>query len=374
MIFKYITKGFNKVKEYYASLKPNPEPVLNEPIPAVTTNSVVSMKVENFNHEVFDYVFEFLDAFNNLKKSATEAEVIKYIGKYNLHFEHIPTKYLKHESVWLALIENSLPIDVILRNLNKLSSMPTFTKEDAKYVDMVCEKLKNKEELLNLSLTPFTLLNIWTAYEKGHSKFSKIKKWTVNTKLNLTLQNAFHESLNTDINSKKKVCVLLNVWKFSRGRIYGNANINSLEAALFMCLSHVYNEENCKIFSFTDKFNQIEMTKNDSFRTVYDKIWSSETIGTKEYIKAIELATNEELDFDVFLIYTNLLLSRNLDVNSIITNYRKKLNKPNTKLIVVSLVASLEPVCSFNDPLSIDLLGFRYETPNIIYNFISDKF
>jgi hypothetical protein len=166
----------------------------------------------------------------------------------------------------------------------------------------------------------------------------------------------------------------LNVWKFSRGRIYGNANINSLEAALFMCLSHVYNEENCKVFSFTDKFNQIEITKNDNFRTVYDKIWNSETIGTKEYIKAIEAATNEQLDFDVFVIYTNLLLSRDLNVNSIIANYRKTLNKPNTKLIVVSLVASLEPVCSFNDPLSIDILGFRYETPNIIFNFISDKF
>jgi hypothetical protein len=372
MIFKYITKGFNKVKEYYASLKQNSESASKEAIPAA--NAVVSIKAENANFEILDYVFEFLNAFNNLKKSATEVEVIKYIEKYNLHFEHIPTKYLKHESVWLALIEHSLPIDVILRNLNKLSTMSTFIKEDEKYINLVCEKLKNKEELLNLSLTPFTLLNIWTAYEKGHSKFSKIKKWMVSPKLNLTLQNTFHESLNTKINSNKKICVLLNVWKFSRGRIYGNANINSLEAALFMCLSHVYNEENCKVFSFTDKFNQIEITKNDNFRTVYDKIWNSETIGTKEYIKAIEAATNEQLDFDVFVIYTNLLLSRDLNVNSIIANYRKTLNKPNTKLIVVSLVASLEPVCSFNDPLSIDILGFRYETPNIIFNFISDKF
>ena len=366
MIFKYITKGFNKVKEYYASLKQSPEPALNEPSDPIGS--------KNKSFETLDYVYEFLDAFTTLKKSATEADVIKYIEKYKLHFEHIPTKYLKYESVWLALIEHSLQIDVILRNLNKLSNMPAFLKEDAKYVDLVCEKLKNKEELSNLSLTPFALLNIWTAYEKGHSKFSKIKKWIVNPKLNLTLQNTFHESLNANMNSKKKICVLLNVWKFSRGRIYGNANINSLEAAIFMCLNHVYNEENCKIFSFTDKFNQIEMTKNDSFRSVYDKIWSSETIGTKDYMKAIELATSQELDFDVFVVYTNLLLSRNLDVNSIITNYRKKLNKPNTKLIIVSLVASLEPVCSFNDPLCIDLLGFRYETPNIIFNFISDKF
>ena len=351
MILKYITKGFNKVKDYYTSLKQNTE--------ETTT---------------LDYVYEFLEAFTTIKKTTSEADAIKYIEKFHFHLEHIPTSYLKYESIWLALAEHSLPIDVILRNLNKLSSIPLFSKEDAKYVDLVCERLKNKQEL---NLTPFTLFNIWKAYEKGHSKYSKVKKWIVSPKLDLALQNTFHESLRTTgVSSMKKICVILNVWKYSRGSIYGNANINSLEAAVFMCLSHVFNEEECKIYCFSEStFKQIEMSRSeDNFKTAYDKIWNSNIIASTEYIKAIEMAANDGLEFDVFVIYTNLLLSRNLDVNAIITNYRKKLNKPKMKLIVVSLVASLEPVCSFNDSLALDLLGFRFETPNIIYNFISDKF
>jgi hypothetical protein len=434
MILKYITRGFDKVKEYYTSLKSQPilvpvEPKLDqtlnvvneeiklEPKPDQTTTTVVKEEaqleptpyqtttttvvkqeaqleptpelqtttlitttvkeetktVETINYEILDYVYEYLEACYNIKKATEESEVIKFIEKFHFHLEHIPTKFLKCEAVWLALIEHSLPVDVILRNLNKLSNMKSFNNIESKYIDLVCEKLKKNDDS-NFNLTPFALLNIWKAYEKGHSQYSKTKRWNVNQKLNLSLETAFHDSLRTGLSSKKKICVILNVWKYSRGSIYGNSNVNSLEAAIFMCLSHVFSEDNCKVYNFTDKLNEIEMSKTDSFKSLYDKIWNLNSLGSTEYIKSIESATNDSLDFDVFVVYTNLLLARNFDVNTIITNYRKKLNKPNAKLVVVSLVASLEPVCSFNDPLALDLLGFRYETPNIITNYISDKF
>lgn len=81
-------------------------------------------------------------------------------------------------------------------------------------------------------------------------------------------------------------------------------------------------------------------------------------------------ALQHNLDIDVFIIYTDSdTWSGRIHPSEALVDYRKKMNKPEAKLLVLAMQSTGFTIADPKDPFMMDICGFDADVPDIIYEF-----
>lgn len=84
-------------------------------------------------------------------------------------------------------------------------------------------------------------------------------------------------------------------------------------------------------------------------------------------------AIENKLDVDAFIVYTDSeTWAGNIHPFQALKKYRKVMNKPNAKLIVVGMVANEFSIADPSDRNMLDVVGFSTDTPSAMSSFIAE--
>lgn len=81
-------------------------------------------------------------------------------------------------------------------------------------------------------------------------------------------------------------------------------------------------------------------------------------------------ALKHRMDVDVFIIYTDSdTWAGRIHPSEALVQYRKEMNKPEAKLLVLAMQSTGFTIADPNDKYMMDICGFDSDVPNIIYEF-----
>jgi 60 kDa SS-A/Ro ribonucleoprotein len=104
-------------------------------------------------------------AFERVKKSTSEAEIVRWIEDDRLTLEMIPPEWRNSARVWEALLEN-MPYGSMLRYLGKMTEVGLLAPHSAAAA-LVVARLMDRKRVLNASIHPIALLSAWSEYRQG---------------------------------------------------------------------------------------------------------------------------------------------------------------------------------------------------------------
>uniref|UniRef100_A0A914DGR6 VWFA domain-containing protein n=1 Tax=Acrobeloides nanus TaxID=290746 RepID=A0A914DGR6_9BILA len=82
-------------------------------------------------------------------------------------------------------------------------------------------------------------------------------------------------------------------------------------------------------------------------------------------------ATEKKKEFDVFMVFTdNETYAGKVKPYEALRQYRKKLNIPDAKLVVVGMTATNFTIADPSDPGMLDVVGFDSAVPELVRSFV----
>lgn len=322
---------------------------------------IVHNQLNNHSTEINKY----LQAIIDVNKAETVQEVCNLIRNYKLQREHIPTKWFNNSEIWEYLLPN-LKITAILRNLNKLTISGLFNND--KHLDYTEDKIMNE----GTQLHPLAILVTLKTYNSGCG-FRGNLTWKPVSRIVDALDKVFYRSFKNVKPVGQKFLLGLDVsgsmdWQIS------NTNISAREAAVALAMVTSATEKYCRIMGFSDTFMELNVSHNKSLTDNMKKIQSLPFERTDCSLPMV-YALKNKLDIDNFIVYTdNETYYGKIHPMDALREYRKKMNKPKAKLIVVAFTASSFTIADPNDPGCLDIAGFDPNIPEIINDFIQEKF
>ena len=81
-------------------------------------------------------------------------------------------------------------------------------------------------------------------------------------------------------------------------------------------------------------------------------------------------ALKHRMDVDVFIVYTDSeTWVGKVHPSQALLNYRKEMNKPDAKLVVMAMQTNEFSIADPNDPNMLDVCGFDSDVPDILCEF-----
>lgn len=308
-------------------------------------------------------IYEFLNAVEQVKSVDNENNLLELIQKYRLQREHIPTTWLNSVKVWKYLLQN-MGITALIRNLGKMTSIGLFT--NLLTVNVVCDKLKTAK------VHPLNLLLALKTYSSGQG-FKGSLKWNPIQSIINNLDQAFYNSFKVVEPTGKSFMLALDV-SGSMTQNIQNTNINCIEASIALSMITASVEKNCYIYGFSNNFIPLDISPR---RRLDDnlKIVNGMNFGKTDCALPMVYALKNKLEIDTFIVYTdNETWFGHIHPYQALKDYRRIMNMPNAKLIVVGMVANNFTIANPNDAGMLDVVGFDPSIPEIINSFVLEEF
>ncbi|XP_077986822.1 RNA-binding protein RO60-like [Glandiceps talaboti] len=346
MIFKYIIKGYDAVKEGY--------------------------KTDEASEDLAK-VFKFLTAVEDLKNTADENLALHLIEEYHLVREHVPTTRLKSKSIWKALLRE-MPMTAMIRNLGKMTNIGVLIPE-SEGVQMVCDRLRDDTALHKARIHPFNVLLAMKTYQAGQGEKGKLK-WMPNAVIIQALEYAFYGSFKSIEATGKRYVLSLDV---SGSMSYGNVNgakcitAALASAAMLMVTARTEDEKNYDILAFSDKMVPVPINASMKLDEVC-RAMSDIAMGATDCAQPMLWAMEQKKLVDVFMVYTDCeTWAGKTHPAQALRQYREAMDIQ-AKLIVCAMTSTGFTIADANDAGMLDIAGFDSGTPEIIRSFSMDHF
>ncbi len=308
---------------------------------------------------------EFIFGFEALK-NADEAETIRLIGKYGFTHEMINSKHKNSAAVWEALLVN-MPARALIRNLNKMTAVG-LVKPLSEGLKTVVGKLENEKYLKGARLHPLTVLSAQRQYAKGHGDKGSLS-WVPVPKIDAALEGAFYKCFDYIEPTGKNFLYALDVSGSMSWQIE-SAGMSSCEVAACLAMASIRSEPNCHVFGFADRFVELGISPADSLTIAKQKAQRN-NFGSTDTSLANSYAMVNKLDVDAFVIITDNEVNTGRHNTKTLKDYRKAMNKPKCKQIVLATTVNNFTIADPSDPYQIDIPGFSSDVPAVISSFAS---
>jgi 60 kDa SS-A/Ro ribonucleoprotein len=145
--------------------------------------------------------------------------------------------------------------------------------------------------------------------------------------------------------------------------------ISAAEAAMVMAMVTMRKEPWCQVMGFNHQFVDLKISAADTLESSMKKAYS-QGFGSTNCSMPTQYARQRKLDVDTFVIYTdNETNYKDIHPSQSLALYRKEMNKPNTKNIVVGMSVNIFTIADPKDVNSLDIVGFDSNTPSVISEF-----
>jgi 60 kDa SS-A/Ro ribonucleoprotein len=310
--------------------------------------------------------YPLIEGFYRAQNAETVDEVVTAIRDYELPREGVPDQFLKDASVWAALLPH-MPMNALLRNLNKLSACGLLNDRDT--ARHVAGRLTNEVELRKARVHPFKILLGMHVYKSGAGALGSLT-WKPAADVVEALDAAFYAAFRTVEPSGKRFMLGLDVSGSMEGAFLGKSRIiNAREASAAMALVTMATEPACSVGGFTHHFEPLKIAPTQRLDRVVKTI-SGLNFGSTDAAKPIEYALKNDMKVDSFVIYTdNETWSGKQHVTTALQRYRDKTGIY-ANLIAVGMTATSFSVVDPSDPLQMNVVGFDADTPSFISDFV----
>jgi len=305
------------------------------------------------------------DLIQKLDKRAEDTAAM-LIKEHGLTLEHVPNTLLGSSKVWGALLPN-LPMTALIRNLGKMTAIGML-KPLSSGVDKVCETLTNKKRLHKSRIHPLSILLARTVYEKGSGVRGSLQ-WQASRQVVDALEEAFYASFKNVEPTGKRHLLALDVSGSMSWNYCDNGLLSCAQGAACMAMATARTEPKTHIVGFSDIIKPLAIGKHTDMRTALQRI-SSCTFGSTDCAQPMMYAMANELEVDVFVVYTdNETWAGHIHPSVALKQYRRKMGI-DAKLIVVGMQANPFTIADPNDTGMLDMCGFDASAPQVIKSFV----
>jgi 60 kDa SS-A/Ro ribonucleoprotein len=315
---------------------------------------------------------KIIGAFEKAKSTSDAAVIVDLIKNHDLSREMIPTQFLNDKAVWKALLDGMIKnnlMEALIRNLNKLTSLGILTK---KYEDLVIKVLTDPNNLKAARLHPLKILVALKTYQLGHGlKGSMV--WDPNKRIVKALDDAFYAAFSYVEPTNKRIHISIDVSGSMDSLIDGTA-ISSRDAATCLAMVIARTEKNHEIAAVSDTLTPFPINPNVRMEDVI-ALQRNIPFGWTNLSLPLTWATNEEREFDAFVIITDNDVNHGTHPAQILKDYRKSAHGvKDAAFVVVALTSTGFSIADPSDPNSLDAVGFDAALPEIISGFIKHEF
>ena len=378
LLIIYASRGFQASMDFYERIKDGEKKdyIIRNKKNGKETKITYDISAEARQELAITY--EYLKAFESIKFLKDENKLMDCIKKFHFDIEHVlsQNKLILNSNeaiskIWIFYIKNNMvSLSQIIKSLTNLGKRGLLS--DGELADFFCQKMNDQTLIKNERLHPLFLFTLFKLYSRGGNA---LRKFAVNPKLSASLYEMFLSSFKYIDTLDKPLAIVLNTWILSKASLYKNILVTPFQASIIMLLCSLNSQPNSKLYSLTDKMEELTIDKNMDFNLIVSKLWQS-SIGSTHFSLPVISASEKNLNFDSFVIYTNL----EPDINQAkvtlkaLEDYRLKLKNPRARFLYVSMVASSSQIADPNDENMLDLIGFTQNSPQIILNFSKGLF
>lgn len=287
------------------------------------------------------------------------------ITEYGLQREHIPTEHLNNQEIQEIMLPN-LGATALIRNLGNMSKSGLL-KPLSKASKLVISKLEDRDFLKKGKIHPLSIYTALKTYSSGRGLLGN-GSWQVNSNITAALEKAFYESFDMVEPTNKNFFFGLDV-SGSMASPIGATNISCCEVATIIGLTMTKVEPYTFVGGFASNFIDLGISSRDSLESALSKAYKS-NFGSTNPSSAIQYAISNKIDVDAFVFITDNEVNSGVHPAEILSKYRKVMNKPKTKMIVIGLTATNFSIADPKDPLSLDIAGFSPDLTSVISNFV----
>lgn len=314
---------------------------------------------------------EILYAFEAVQHTKSAEECVAMINAASgrgvqLPHEAIPTEFKNDPKVQSALLEH-MPVGALIRNLGNLSKSGLLVPfSDAEKT--VLAKLDDSVALKRARIHPYGILNALKTYQSGHG-FRGKGMWDVAPRVVDALDAAFYSTFDNVDPIGNNVMLALDVSASMDGHVINNSNITARVASAAMAMVTARTEPAWMVTAFTTRLSILSLSPRERLDDVVQKV-SRLPFGGTDCALPMMVAAENEIPIDTFIIYTdNETWAGSIHPSQALVKYRKDMDKPNAKLVVVGLTATSFSIADPNDPGMLDVVGFDSAAPAIISDF-----
>lgn len=333
-----------------------------------------------------DVLPQYIWGHEEVKKAGVN--VPELVNKYNLFRESLPTEALKDPKVWEAMLDNGMPITALIRNLSNMSKNGVL-KPLSKCEKIVVNALNDEEVLRKGRVHPMNVLSAFRTYNSGHGLRGS-GTWEVNQRVVDALNEAFYKSFKFIEPTGKNILIAID----ASGSMNWESSVPGItcrDAAAVLAMVTARTEQNYHItyftssrggygrasykgFDYTNGINPYPCGPKDRLDTILRKTNGLPWGGTDCALPML-YAMKKNLDVDTFMILTDndTWANPNCHPFQALKEYRRRSGK-NAKLVTVGMVANDFTIADPNDTRQLDICGFDSSTPQLISNFIADRF
>lgn len=333
-IYHYITKGWESIGEL-----PHPDPVLR-----------------------------IIWGYERAKLATNAKEVAKLVRTYKLPWEALDTKWLNDSTVWDELIQNIKP-EALMRNLARLTANK-FIDNFGSNTNLIVAKLTDQEALVNARLHPFKILTALKIYAQGRGDKGSLV-WTPNQKILNALDDAYYLAHKAVEPTNKNIMLAIDVSGSTSVKI-GDMPFTVREAEAAVAMTIAKTEPNHAFYAFSSGFSALpvhERMRLDEVTRVLDN-WPFQ--GTDCSLPFI-YATQHKMKVDAFIVLTDSETNSGVHPKRALDEYRQKMGI-DAKSVVVGMTATKFTIADPNDRGMLDVVGMDTAVPELVSNFIADRF
>lgn len=311
-----------------------------------------------------------VSGFELAQNSTNPKQLVNIIQDYKLPHEAIPTEFKNHPDVQEALLEH-MPIGALVRNLGNLSKSGLLSPlSDAE--KLVVSKLSSEDLIQRSRIHPLGVLLALRTYGSGHG-YKGSGTWTPSQPVLAALEESFYTAFGNVEPIGNNVMLALDVSGSMGGNMIAGSNLSAREASCAMAMVTVRTEENWVVTAFSTQFGILPMSPTESLEGVVARTKRLPFGGTDCSLPMLAAIENK-IPVDTFIIYTdNETWAGTIHASQALVQYRKKMDKPNAKLVVVGLTATQFTIADPNDAGMLDVVGFDTAAPNVIADFGRDN-
>jgi len=329
---------------------------------------------------------DIVPAFEAIHRPDVSAkEAVALINKGGLTWEMVPTELLRKITVWEALIPN-IGMSALIRNLGRLSNIE-YIKANSKATADIISRITNEEAIKKSRIHPMQILVALATYSSGKGLRGSLS-WTPNQRVVDALDKAFYMSFGNVTPTGKSIQIACDISGSMRQLIAGTL-LSAKVATAAMALITANVESNYVITGFTSAgrsggIDELKVSPRMRLDQAISEMHKLPFGGTDCALPML-WATQNKLEFDAFEILTdNETWAGNVHPRQALEEYRHKFS-PNAKLITVAMTPNAYQeqhglslsgvrggsISDPDDPLSMDVVGFDTNAPQVISDFIS---
>jgi 60 kDa SS-A/Ro ribonucleoprotein len=319
-------------------------------------------------------------AFIKAQEATTVPAWVKLIGDNpSLSWEMLPDAALKEKAVWMALINNGMPMTALMRQLPRLTRLGVLEPASA-MTTAVANQLMNGDRLRKARVHPVNILVALRTYAAGYSMRGNAT-WTPVAKITDALDAAFYLSFGTVEPAGKRTLLALDV----SGSMVSPASglpISCREVSAALALVTAATEPLTTIVGFTSgargyhswnwRDNTALTPLNISPRQRLDDAIgavSNLDFGGTDCSLPMTWALASKFEVDHISVYTdNETWAGKVHPHQALRAYREQMGIP-VRLSVVGMTATDFTIADPADPGSLDVAGFDSSVPQLLASF-----